>query len=195
MKRLAMVCVLFLIGNPVCAQSIFKGLEYGMTKKEAKAEWKANKNKYFPGIDLGNGFSYRTVKGNFEYKDDSLYAVMFDQSGQYRADIAFDYLIATRAYYQGLGYDLFHEPDYWPGNWEESEYGSFTIDYKANYGLLMSDPGKNLMVQIYVEEDWGTVAATKYSMYITRVIIYIYDDFLQMWETGDVRSYIIGVGD
>ena len=195
MKRLALVCVLLLVGNPVWAQSIFKGLEYGMTKKEAKAEWKANKNEYIHGIDLGNGFSYRTVKGYFQYKDDSLYAVLFDQTGHYRFDIAFDYLIATRAYYQGLGYDLFHEPDYWPSEWEESEYGSLTIDYKANYGLLMSDPGKKLMVQIYVADKGSYAAGVKYSMYITRVIIYIYDDFMQMWESGDTRSYITGLGD
>ncbi len=131
MKRLALVGVLLLVGNPVCAQSIFKGLKYGMTKKEVKAEWKVNRKEYYDGFDLGNRFSYKTVKGNLRYKDNSLYAVMFDQAGKYTADTAFDYLKATRAYYEGLGYDLLHEPDYWPSEWEESEFGSFKIDYET----------------------------------------------------------------
>ena len=122
---------------------------------------------------------------------------MFDQSGHWKFDTAFEFLIATRAYYQGLGYNLFHKPDYWTSDWAESKYGSveeskyvsFTIDYKAKYGLLMSDPGKNIMVQIYMCDAGSVAGGVKYSMYITRVIIYIYDDFIQMWESGDPRSY------
>ena len=48
------------------SKSIFKGLEYGMTKSEAKKEFKKNKKDYTT-VDIGNGFLFRIYQQNFLY--------------------------------------------------------------------------------------------------------------------------------
>ena len=55
MKKIILFSALMLITNSFSQEtSLFKGLNLGMSKKEAKAEYKANKSQY-DNIDIGNG--------------------------------------------------------------------------------------------------------------------------------------------
>ena len=56
MKKILVLTALMLITNSFSQEmSLFKGLNLGMSKKEAKAEYKANKSQY-DNIDIGNGW-------------------------------------------------------------------------------------------------------------------------------------------
>jgi hypothetical protein len=65
MKKLLIFTALMFTTNSFGQEiSLFKGLNLGMSKKEAKAEYKANKSEY-DNIDIGNGWVWKTTVQNF----------------------------------------------------------------------------------------------------------------------------------
>ena len=128
----------------VIAQSIYLGLENGMSKSQANKEFKENKEKYTDG-DIGNGFAWRLYKQNFIYNNSGLVEVLFSPVGGglgMSYDNTINYLNYTRKFFDTKGYKTIYEPEYWnaPENFVEKSY---------KYGLLMGNKEKTIIVQLY----------------------------------------------
>ena len=79
MKNYFLIIAL-VIGTFVSGQNLYKGLEIGMTKKEAKSEFKKNKEQYISAT-LGS-YEYRHYPQNNSYdKDGGLTMIMFSPKG------------------------------------------------------------------------------------------------------------------
>ncbi len=64
MKTTIIALILFCISpNYLFSQSLFKGLEYGMSKKDVNMEFKKNKELY-QLVDLGNGVTFQIYKSD-----------------------------------------------------------------------------------------------------------------------------------
>jgi len=77
MKKL--ILFTFLISYSISAQNLYKGFNVGMTKKEAKSEFKKNKNQYI-AAKLGS-YEYRLYTQNNVYDDGGLTMIRFTPKG------------------------------------------------------------------------------------------------------------------
>tara|TARA_A100001011_G_scaffold257622_1_gene265907 strand:+ start:1495 stop:2061 length:567 start_codon:yes stop_codon:yes gene_type:complete len=127
-------------------QPIFKGLQFGMTPKQAKTEFKKNKKEYI-NIYIGNGFYYRIYHQNFQYSitNNGLVGVQLGPKGtlfgmDYSNTVA--YLLQTKMFFDDLNYEIFLKPDWWdaPENFHSSQ---------SEYGMIMFDQEKFKIVQFY----------------------------------------------
>lgn len=153
------------------SQEIYKGFEYGMTKDEAKSEFRENKDEY-KTIDLGNGFVYRIYHQNFTFENGELVGITLTPKGSalgqsYESVVG--YLEYSRAFFEKLNYTTFFEPEYWNG----------PENFSSKYGLLMVNPEKSKMVQIYPVNAGGSL--------ITRMDIYNYNHFMNWYEEEKKR--------
>jgi len=143
MKKLLLLFVVLFVHN-VHSQTIFKGLEYGMTKAEAKAEFKKNKADY-TSIDIGNNFFYKTNKASQLFENDKLVGIWFVPKG-YTFGMGYDncklYLEYTRTFFEDLGYEVFLEEKWWnaPLNYEKSG---------SKWGLVLNKPDKSVLVEMF----------------------------------------------
>jgi len=137
-----MIILMFLaVSTNINAQSIYLGLKYGMNKKDAKAEFKAN-NEQYTNVDLGNGFAWRAFQQNFIFDEKGLTGILFSPKGGALGlshDNTVSYLEFTRTFFEKKGYTLFFEPDYW----------QYPENFNSKYGLLLVNPDKTIVVQIY----------------------------------------------
>lgn len=173
MKKNIYISIMAIVfGLSASSQTIFKGLEYGMTADEAITEFKKNKDKY-DAVDLGNGFVWRTFKRGFLYDSDGLVGVSFNAKGGALGighDATTQYLEYTRAAFESKSYVLFFEPDYW----------QYPLNFSSKYGLLMSSPDKSIMVQLY-----PVTQGTAYgNLYLPILKVMNYDWFMAQWDKG-----------
>lgn len=151
------------------SQPIYKGLTYGMSKGEAKKEYKTNKALY-DNVDLGNGFVWRLYTQNFIFDGSKLSGVLFSPKGaamglSHKNTIL--YLEFTRAFFENKGYTLFFEPDYW----------QYPQNFISKYGLILVHPNKTNVVQMYpVNIGSGT--------YTAALQVLNFDWFITYWDKG-----------
>ncbi len=143
MKNKIIVLFIFIVSTSF-GQSLYKGLNYGMSKKEAVAAFKADRDSYTT-VDLGNNFLYRIYQQNFIYEDGKLVAISFNPKGSalgMEYNDAVNYLEYTRSVFEQLDYTVFYESEYW----------NAPINYHKNgslWGLVMENPEKTKIVQMY----------------------------------------------
>ena len=126
------------------SQSIYKGLEYGMSKVDAKKEFKKNKSTYTT-VDLGNNFLYRIYQQNFTYDNDKLVGVLMSPKGSALGmsyDACKNYLIHTRGFFERLGYETFIDNEWWNAPLNYSKSGS-------KWGLVLNKKDKTTIIQMY----------------------------------------------
>tara|TARA_B100002019_G_scaffold271268_1_gene265535 strand:- start:302 stop:853 length:552 start_codon:yes stop_codon:yes gene_type:complete len=143
MKKI-LVTLLILSAVNSYSQSIYKGLEYGMSKVEAKKEFKKNKDTYI-SVDLGNGFLYRIYQQNFIYDNDKLVGILFNPKGAglgQTYDGAKSYLIHTRSFFESLGYETFIDNQWWNAPLNYVKSGS-------KWGLVLNKKDKSIIVQMF----------------------------------------------
>ena len=143
MKKI-LITFLMLFAVNSYSQSIYKGLEYGMSKVEAKKEFKKNKDTYI-SVDLGNGFLYRIYQQNFIYDNDKLVGILFNPKGAglgQTYDSAKSYLIHTRNFFESLGYETFIDNQWWNAPLNYVKSGS-------KWGLVLNKKDKSIIVQMF----------------------------------------------
>lgn len=147
---------------------IYEGFERGMTKDEAKDEFRDNKDKY-KAVDLGNGWVWRLYHQNFIYDEtDALTSVYFTPKGG-ALGVSYDntvgYLEQTKLFFDNLGYEVIMKQDYW----------NAPHNFKGTYGLLMHDPDKKRVVQLFPAKGGNVM--------IPNMIVHDYDWFMKALET------------
>ena len=140
---IVLLLIFFIISNGY-TQSIYKGLEYGMSKSEASKEFKKNKESYTT-VDIGNNFLYRIYKQNFVFDNNKLVALLLTPKGAafgQSYDSAKNYLIHTRKFFEKLNYETFLDNEWWdsPLNY---------IDSESKWGLILNKKDKSTIVQMY----------------------------------------------
>ena len=143
MKKILITFLIIFAVNSY-SQSIYKGLEYGMSKVEAKKEFKKNKDTYI-SVDLGNGFLYRIYQQNFIYDNDKLVGILFNPKGAglgQTYDGAKSYLIHTRSFFESLGYETFIDNQWWNAPLNYVKSGS-------KWGLVLNKKDKSIIVQMF----------------------------------------------
>lgn len=154
MRKIFPLFLLLFMCFLAAGQSIYRGLNFGMSQKEAKSEFKTNKDQY-DAADFGNGFVWRAFTQNFIYANDSLMAVLMTPKGAALGlshDGATSYLEFSKAFFENKGYQVFFEPEYW----------QYPLNFHSKYGLLLSNPDKTIMVQLYPSTSRG-VNTTHYT--------------------------------
>lgn len=164
-----MCLMFFAFSVNVYSQPIYLGLNYGMSKKEAKNEFKAN-NDLYSNVDIGNGFAWMAYQQNFIYGNEGLVGVLFSPKGgalglSHQNTIS--YLEFTRAFFEKLGYTLFFEPDYW----------QYPENFNSKYGLILVNPDKTVVVQMYPFKQ-AVLTPVTYTAYL-KVLNYVWfmDEF------------------
>ena len=159
MKKLYfVVIVVFFAVNTSLSQTIFKGLSYGMSKKEAKTEYSSNENAYV-NVDLGNGFIWKLFPFGFKYDDKKLIFIVFQPKGSLLGishDNTMTYLEVTKAFFESKGYNVFYQPD----NWQ------YPLLFHSKYGLLMFNTDKTVMVQLFPATFKQSNGTTTYLPYL-----------------------------
>jgi hypothetical protein len=174
MKKL----LLLLLIAPVLGygQSIYKGLEYGMSKSDAKKEFKKNKDTYI-SVDTGSGFLYRIYQQNFIYDDNKLVGVLFSPKGAglgQSYDNAKSYLIHTRNFFESLGYETFIENEWWNAPLNYTKSGS-------KWGLVLNKKDKTTVVQMY------PISMGK-NTYLVNLRIWHYDTWMGYYDAENEKQ-------
>lgn len=139
MKSILIVFFLFSC-NILFSQSIYRGLNFGMSEKDAKSEFKNNKS-FYDNVDLGNGFIWRSYHQNFFYSNDSLVGLLFQPKAIFGVghDGTVSYLEFTRAFFENKNYTVFIESEYW----------QYPENFKSSYGLVLINPDSTTVVHLY----------------------------------------------
>lgn len=179
MRILLLVVGMVMFSCSLSAQSIFKGLEHGMSKDEAVSEFRSNKSDYI-NIEIGNGFAYRIYQQNFEYTKDGLVSILLTPKGSalgmgyYEAVNWLDY---SKTFFDKLNYLEFFVPEYW----------NAPLNFRSKYGLLLYNPDKTIMVQMY-PKNYKIGSTTSYMVMLQ---IYNYDQFMEWYNAEkDVQQEI-----
>ena len=170
MKKFTFLLVFNLIVCLAFSQTIFKGLDYGMSPNEAKKEFKSNKSAY-DSVDFGNGFVWRLFFQNFIYENNELVGVLFSPKGALFGvghDATTSYLEFSRAFFEHKEYTVFFEPEYW----------QYPLNFNSTYGLLMCDKDKSIVVQLYP----FTSGATGTTTYFPYMKVLNYDWFMKQYN-------------
>lgn len=86
-------------------------------------------------------------------------------------DGATSYLEFSRAFFENKGYQLFFEPDYW----------QYPLNFSSKYGLLLFNPEKTIMVQLYpIYSKSSGMTFCSASLKIMN-----YDWFIKSWDLGN----------
>jgi len=169
MKNLLCVAML-LMATTTFSQAIFKGLEAGMSKDEAVKEFRQNRDEYI-NIEVGNGFAYRIYQQNFEFTDNKLDVILLSPKGSAMGQgyyEAVDWLDYTKTFFDKLNYREFYVPEYW----------NAPLNLRSKYGLLMHNPEKTVMLQLYpVNYNVGNSRS-----YLVKLQLYNYDQFMGWYE-------------
>ncbi len=182
MKKILLGLLIF-VGFYLNAQSsIYKGLLYGMNSKEAKSEFKLNKNDY-KGIEIGNNFTYNIYSQNFTYDHDKLVSILLTPTGStfgQSYDDAVNYLTYTKTFLGDLGYEVFIEPEWW------SSPQTFNST-NSKYGLVAFNKDKTIIIQLY-SMSYILYGTTKY---LVKLHIYKYDWWMNAYnKENDKQSTI-----
>lgn len=143
-KNYLLVILTFLIwGLPINGQSLFKGLKLGMTKKEARKEYKANKDDY-TNVDIGKGWIYTTTIPNMYFDNNKgLVRIYFYPKGALLSGIGhqntMNGLEMTKQFFENIGYEVFYKNENW----------KYPLNFANNYALLMTDSEKTKVVHLF----------------------------------------------
>lgn len=159
---------IFILSNGY-TQSIYKGLEYGMSKSEAASEFKKSKKTYTT-VDIGNNFLYQIYKQNFVFDNNELVGVLFTPKGSLFGQSyneAKNYLIHTRSFFEQLGYETFLENEWWnaPLNYTNSN---------SKWGLVLNKKDKSTIVQMYPI----SYELSGKAVYLVKLMIWNYDTWI-----------------
>lgn len=176
MKYFLLYAGVVLLCNSAIAQSIFKGLEYGMTQDEAVSAFRADRDQYTT-VNIGNNFKYRIYQQNFIYQNRKLIGVNFRPKGAALGqsyEDAVSYLEHTRQFFEDLNYELFFEPEYW----------NAPQNFNSKYGLLMVNPEKTVIAQVYPTK----TTAYNSTSYLVMMDLYNYENFLKLYENEKLKQ-------
>jgi len=159
------------------AQTIFKGLEAGMTESQAKNEFKDNKDSYID-IQVGNGFDYRIYRQNFIFSSEKLFGVVFSPKGAAMGqtyDNCVSYLNYSRGFLEKLGFSVFLEPEYW----------NAPMNFNSRYGLLMVNEDETVVAQLY---------PTNYDLYgrkhfLVKLELYNYEMYMDIYDKSHAALF------
>jgi hypothetical protein len=173
MKKITLLVIVLFVSLSLYSQSIYKGLEYGMTEDQAKDEFKSNKDTY-KTVDLGNNFLYRIYRQNFVFEKTSLVGVLFTPKGTALGmsyDSAKNYLIHTRGFFEDLGYQTFIDNEWWDAPLNYVSSGS-------KWGLVLTKPDKSIVVQFYPDsyELYGN------TVYMVKLMIWNHDTWMGYYD-------------
>ena len=164
---------LLLLSTLSFGQNIYKGLSFGMSPKDAKTEFKSNKENY-KGIDIGNNFIYTIYHQNFMYDEDKLVSILLTPSGstwgQSYNDVV-NYLTYTKVFFDSLGYEIFLEQSWW----KSPEMFNST---NSKYGLVLFNKEKTTIIQIYPIS--YMIGAQK--VYLVKLHIYNYNWWMNSYN-------------
>lgn len=124
------------------SQSLYKGLVYDMSKKEAYKEFKRNKAEY-TNIQLGNGVAWRMYKQNFHFYNDVLKGIILTPKGgalgmsNSNGEV---YLNNTYKFLRGKGYSVLRKPEYWNI--------PILFDQHNTYGIVLVNPDKTTTIEL-----------------------------------------------
>lgn len=158
----------FLVSS-ISAQSIYKGLLYGMSKPEAEKEFKEN-NETYTNVDIGDNFIYKIYKQNFVFDNNKLVGILLTPKGStfgQSYDLAKNYLVHTRDFFEKLDYETFIENKWWdsPSNYVSSN---------SKWGLILNKKDKSIIIQMYPisYELYGK------TVYLVKLMIWNYDTWI-----------------
>lgn len=192
MKILNSLFVLLLTSNFLFSQAgttIFKGVSEGMTKKQFKAEHKANKSDY-KDINLGNDVVWTLASSNgiFEPKD-NLVGIKFIAKGviyplnDLGIDGTVNYLRETEKYLLNNGYVKFYED-------EENEIRWVVLfNYSVKWGAVYVNYTQKKVAHL-IPYQWETKTDWKYIPYFE---LYSIDPFMKMWEKDNKGKKSAGI--
>ena len=177
MKKLLFVVLLIPFFSLGQSKSIFKGLKYGMTKSEAKKEFKKNKKDYTT-VDIGNGFLYRIYQQNFLYDNEKLVGVTLNPKGSalgMQYDLTKNYLTATRTFFESLNYQTFIDNKWYnaPVNYLKSA---------SKWGLVLNKEDKSTIIQMY--------PMALGDNYFVQLIIWEYDTWMGYYDKENKRQSV-----
>lgn len=150
---------------------LYENLCVGMTKKEAKKEYKTHKEKY-TNIDIGNGWVYRTDLYNLRFTPEKgLIGIYFFLQNTKLSGVGYQNtkngLDMTRQFFEKLGYTVFYENRYW----------NYPLNFASNYGLLMVDKNKTKVVHLFPSHPPGN-----FNEHTPGLILTDYDTFMAAYE-------------
>ena len=172
MKKYRLLLLSLIFISNCFSQSVYMGLEFGMSKSEAKKEFKKNKDDY-KTIDIGNGVLYRINRHNFIYKNTKLVAVALHPKGSALGmpyDLTRNYLTMTRSFFESLNYQTLIE----------NKWYNAPIKYlksSSKWGLVLNKEDKNTIVQMYpmsMGSDSGS--------YLVKLIIWEYNTWMEFYD-------------
>lgn len=177
MKSIKTLTIIVLIlGSLVIAQaqegtSLFKGLLIGMSKKELRTEYKANKDAY-TNVDIGNGWVYKTDMPNmFVDSKNGLKGIYFLLKGTKLTGVGYqntrNALDMTRQFFENIGYTVFYENKYW----------NLPLNFTAVYGLILVDKDKTKIAHLF-----PTHAPGSPSSHSPGLILYEYNIFMDSYN-------------
>ena len=153
-----------------------------MNSKEAKSEFKLNKNNY-KWIEIGDNYTYNIYSQNFNYDNDKLVSILLTPTGStfgQSYDDAVNYLTYTKKFLDSLGYENFIEPIWW------SSPQTFNST-NSKYGLVAFNKDKTIVVQLY-SMSYILYGNTKY---LVKLYIYNYDWWMNAYKNeNDKQSNI-----
>jgi len=179
MNKFFLIIIVLFVSLNLYSQSIYKGLEYGMTESEAKREFKSNKDTY-KTVDLGNNFLYRIYKQNFVYDNDKLVGVLISPKGSALGQTynsAESYLIHTRVFFEDLGYETFIDNEWWnaPHNY---------VNSNSKWGLVLNKPDNSIIVQLYPTIIGGPGSNT----FLVKLMIWDYNTWVGWYNQQEAKQ-------
>jgi hypothetical protein len=172
MKKLLYLFLALIFISSSYSQSIYKGLNYGMSKSEAKKEFKKNKTNYTT-IDIGNNFFYRIYRQNFIFDNNKLVGIPINPKGfafGMGYDVTVNYLTHTRGFFESLGYETFIDNKWYnaPLNYLKSS---------SKWGLVLKNKEKNTIIQMF-PMSMGSASST----YLVKLIIWDYNTWMGYYD-------------
>lgn len=171
-RKIVLTFIPFLFLSISCfGQILFKGLELGMTKKEAKKEFRDNKAEY-TNIDIGNNWIYRTSIPNMHFlPDKGLVRIDFFLKGTLLGGIGYQNttngLEMTRQFFENLGYKVFYENKYW----------KYPLNFSSDYGLIMTDSKNSKVIHLFPSHPPG-----KLNQHTVGLILIEHDIFMEAYK-------------
>jgi len=146
--------------------SLFKGLSLGMSKKDAKKEYKSNKSAY-DNIDIGNGWIWKTTTQNFYLGKNGLEGIYFYQKGTLLSGLGYDNTVAclnmTKQFFENLGYTEFYKHKWW----------NAPVNFSNIYALVMVSSDEAKIAHIFPTKDSGSG-----KNHTAGLILYEYNKFM-----------------
>lgn len=127
---------------------LYKDLAEGMSKKEARATIKENREEYI-SIDIGNGFEWTLRQTGLLFDKQYLTGIQLWPKGSLLTGLGYDGTVAmldrSRRFFEERGYKVLLENPYWnaPANFNRKGY---------LYGLVLTDSSEERVVHLFPSE-------------------------------------------